>query len=147
MQPLEEISSAAEELGIDVIQLKPGHGFEKGQFKLPVIQEVRLDAGYGLEEADHELTKASLFANAVLLDLRSSGLTWEHLKESYMASALPGWCENYPIILDLDFTPQNIHEILKLVKPKGIQVRGGEEIRTGVKDFEEIDYLLEELEL
>ncbi|MCB0588954.1 MAG: N-(5'-phosphoribosyl)anthranilate isomerase, partial [Phaeodactylibacter sp.] len=56
-------------------------------------------------------------------------------------------CREYPVILSLDFNPETLQEALESLNLYGINVRGGEEEKTGFKSFDELDELFEALEI
>lgn len=53
----------------------------------------------------------------------------------------------YPIIIGFGISTENLEQILTTIKPIGIALKGGDEIRPGYKDFDELADILEELEL
>ena len=55
-------------------------------------------------------------------------------------------CEAFKIILSIDFQKDTLDEILKL-NLYGLNLKGGEEERVGVKSFDELDEILDALEV
>lgn len=53
----------------------------------------------------------------------------------------------YPIIIGFGISTENLEQILTTIKPIGLALKGGDEIRPGYKDFDELADILEELEL
>ena len=53
----------------------------------------------------------------------------------------------YHIIIGFGIKPDNLEQILSTIQPIGLAIKGGEEIRPGYKDFDELADILEELEL
>jgi len=60
-----------------------------------------------------------------------------------LLKALAGKCE---VILGFGFDAGNVEEILKSTGIKGIAMKGGHEIKPGIKDFDELADILEVLE-
>lgn len=56
------------------------------------------------------------------------------------------WCRKYPILLGVGIKAEDLDLILNEVQPKGISLKGGEEIKPGLKTFDELASILEELE-
>ncbi len=54
--------------------------------------------------------------------------------------------KKYPILLGFGLTKENTKEALDKVSPAGIALKGGEEIRPGYKNFDELEEIFEQLE-
>ena len=54
---------------------------------------------------------------------------------------------SFPIIIGFGIKSNNLEQILSTIQPIGLALKGGEEIRPGYKDFDELADILEELEL
>jgi len=52
-------------------------------------------------------------------------------------------CAKFPIILGFGISPENVKQIVEQMKPQGISLDGGTEIRPGYKDFEDLSEVLE----
>jgi phosphoribosylanthranilate isomerase len=63
------------------------------------------------------------------------------------AAVLKELCAAYPVLIGNDVTEKNIDYVLNTIQPAGISLKGGEEIRPGFKDFDEISHILELLEI
>jgi phosphoribosylanthranilate isomerase len=55
-------------------------------------------------------------------------------------------CQQYPIFLSLKFTAPQLNGIISALAPAGISLKGGEEEKVGIKSFDELDEIFEELE-
>lgn len=55
--------------------------------------------------------------------------------------------EQYPLLLGYGFTDENVIEILRQIHPSGIALKGGEEVRPGYRNFDEMADILEALEV
>lgn len=84
-----------------------------------------------------------------LLNFEKTGITWEDVKtgKPFSVETLRMLCEKYPIILALDFSPENVDEILTEINPHGLNLAGGEEEKVGFKSFDELDEILDALAL
>jgi phosphoribosylanthranilate isomerase len=55
--------------------------------------------------------------------------------------------KNFPVILGFNITDENVMHYVNNTSVKGIALKGGEEIRPGYKDFDELADILETLEI
>lgn len=55
-------------------------------------------------------------------------------------------CATYNVFLDYPFKPANVHDIIEKVNPAGINIKGGDEVKPGYRDFDELIDLLEAIE-
>jgi len=55
--------------------------------------------------------------------------------------------KDFPLILGFNITDKNVMELVENTDIKGISLKGGEEIRPGYKDFDELADILETLEI
>lgn len=55
--------------------------------------------------------------------------------------------EHYPILLGFGLTPDNVQVLLEKGHLKGIALRGGDEIKPGYKDFDDLADILETIEI
>ena len=93
----------------------------------------------------HEESQTAYF----LLDCHH--YSWEDLKKSSSSNGislpfLKDLLEQYSIILDMPFSPETLTEIIHTLPLKYLQLKGGEEEKTGIRSFEELDSLLAVLE-
>lgn len=70
--------------------------------------------------------------------LSNSGLDHDSLKEL---------SKSIPLVITDGFDQKNVESLLEQVQPKGIALTGGNEIRPGYKDFDELADILELLEI
>ncbi|NUN99709.1 MAG: N-(5'-phosphoribosyl)anthranilate isomerase [Saprospiraceae bacterium] len=143
-----EILETAEQLNLNAVQV---HRFtdlddlNELQRRIPVIQEMVVATDEDPAAlADWMANRASL-VEAFLLDFGKNRISWPDN---------PGWqewlkttCKKHPVVLNMDFQPDELPEILNALPLYGLAVQGGEEEKTGIKSFDELDSLLELLEL
>lgn len=130
----------AEQLNLDYIQLDhPLHPEFYAGIKYPVIQKLLFDP----KEKDRLSAELENYKDKVayfLLENENADLIYgneEILKE---------WCKEYPIILGFGIKNEALDKILQEIKPAGIALKGGEEIKPGLKNFDELAEILEKLE-
>lgn len=56
---------------------------------------------------------------------------------------LKHFCEAFPTILALDWSPENLPVTIDRVQPAGIVLKGGAEEKTGFKSFDDLEELIE----
>lgn len=148
-QSLEEIQEAVELLHLDAVQVGPyaEEGLLKGLAPIPVLQEWVLENWEGLTGFEQHCQKTADWVAYYYLNLEKSGLSWASLKDNRAAlEQLQALCEEYPIILSLQCSPEDLEEIIQQVQPHGWSFQGGEEERVGVKSFDDLDGFFETLE-
>lgn len=69
-----------------------------------------------------------------------------HYKEHVLNQVLD-WAQDYPIIIGFNVSDENVLQLVQENAIKGISLKGGEEIRPGFKDFDELADILETLEI
>ena len=63
---------------------------------------------------------------------------WEFLQKT---------CAQYPIILDLECSHEEVEAVLSTLNPAGLNLTGDEEEKVGFKSFDELDEILDRLEV
>lgn len=69
-----------------------------------------------------------------------------HYKENVVQQVLD-LAKDYPVILGFNIDDKNVMDLVENTSIKGISLKGGEEIRPGYKDFDELADILETLEI
>lgn len=69
-----------------------------------------------------------------------------HYKENVVNQVLD-LAKDYPVILGFNIDDKNVMNLVENTEIKGISLKGGEEIRPGYKDFDELADILETLEI
>jgi phosphoribosylanthranilate isomerase len=135
------INYLAEQLQLDYIQLNHTIDLQHiKELKKPVI----LKLNYNPPDTDslsQDLRKYAPFVELFLLES-------EHIDSvEGLEVILKEWCSAYKIILGFGVQKEMIEDILQKIKPFGLEVRGGDEIKPGLKNFEELAEVLEALEI
>lgn len=89
-----------------------------------------------LEEASEQVEECSAFAKYVVLSCRG------FLSESQCAKLAHG-LQNQSLILDFDWTPGLLQQVVRQWDVAGVQFCGSAEEKPGMKSFEELEPLLE----
>ncbi|MBK7406723.1 MAG: hypothetical protein IPL49_12010 [Saprospirales bacterium] len=151
-QDLPYIIQTTEELKLDAIQLTRTIPVDwlPDLPKVPVIQELVPSHDISSDELRAQLMAYGPYVSYFLLDFTRNKLTWEEIQEDRAplpVGLLRSFCNEFPILLAFDWTPENLEEILYHIAPSGISIRGSAEEKVGVKSFEEVDRLLEFLQI
>ena len=56
-------------------------------------------------------------------------------------------CAKYPVLIGFGLSRDNVNAVLDRIGPAGIALKGGKEIKPGLKDFDELAEVLEEIEV
>lgn len=134
------IEYLSQELNIDYIQLRhPVDIVELKKIHKPVIIQLFYTSGQEslLEE---QLDKYS--ADKIQFLLESD----ENVNLESLSETLTRWCSKHSIILGFGIESENLNLITEHIKPWGIALKGGDEIKPGLKSFEELAEILESLE-
>ncbi len=134
------IESVLRQVPLDLLQF---HGSESPsqceRFERPYIKAIRMAQGVDLAlEAERFHS-----ARGLLLDAWHPGVpggTGERFDWNRIPGGLP--C---PVILAGGLTPDNIGEAIRVVRPFGVDVSSGVEIRKGIKDPHKMAALIEEV--
>ena len=82
-----------------------------------------------------------------LLNLEKNGFSWQQIKNNEPAlSRLKQLCSEYEVMLSLVFEQSELAEILSELKPYGLSFNGGSEEKVGMKSFELLDDIFDNLE-
>jgi phosphoribosylanthranilate isomerase len=91
--------------------------------------------------------KLSPFVHYFVINIAKNNISWNSLNsDSEIINCLTQLINDFPVILS--FTPEKneISEILSLKNLLGLSLKGGSELKTGMKSFEDYDFIFEYLE-
>jgi len=149
---IEDINESIELLEIDTVQV--GMFTEVDVLEkisnAKVIKEVVITNEMTSQDLEQHLEKYTHHVDMFLLSFEKNGITWEMLKDensNLVKALLEKICNQYKIILSINFTKENLDEIISIPNIYGINVKGGEEEKVGVKSFDELDEIFEALEV
>jgi phosphoribosylanthranilate isomerase len=132
---LHHIDDIQQKLGLDFIYIK---GFPPIQdltkIAVPLIIEIDVDDLSGDEIREAFLTYASC---AAMFVLRSQGSDYQRIPQQLF--------EDYPVLLRFNFPGEAAVQALDSRKCAGICLSGGQELKTGVSDFEELQRIVDTL--
>jgi phosphoribosylanthranilate isomerase len=121
---------------------------EYGKFGLHEIIDCTLPVILKIKVTKQELLRLEAtiapFKNkikAILLESDDMEDAWE------VADALKLFSHQYPLLLGFGIHKENIEQIINTIKPWGISIKGQQELKTGLNNFEGIAEILEILEI
>jgi len=145
-RPAAEINAALREAGFSMAQL---HGDESpdvcSRVDVPVIKAMRVGPEHSVGDV---FAYFSLYRDVVdyfLLDSRVDG-TWGGSGAAFDWNLAQAVSAEFPIFLAGGIRASNVEDAARKVSPHGIDVSSSLESSPGIKDFEKIDALFDELE-
>ncbi|MDG1279661.1 MAG: phosphoribosylanthranilate isomerase [Algoriphagus sp.] len=136
-QILETLKEYPEIKWIERDRLDPLISFEGKGFRL--IYKMNLEEVYRMEEdVAEKLSESGIIFHVTSKDLHLSQDDLEAVKK------LSTYCK---VILGTDISAKNVNKLVKELNLKGIALTGGDEIKPGLKDFNELADILEALEV
>lgn len=131
------------EYPVDYLQIdKPEHLPALQHLNLPLILRIPVQANSTPEEIAATMAAHQDLADFFLLESTNQlGIS------NHLANKLLSLGTSFKIVADLGFKADGIQDLLARYAIKGIALKGGEEIRAGYKDFEELADILEALEV
>lgn len=134
-QEVEEIAELSELLNMDVVLLNNNIlPDELPQIAKPIIKAISLD-DMGPVELANELCAYAPYADAFQLN----GLQSIEARKDELIEA----CAQYKIVWNLPYTHANVLEILNTYKPYSIVILAATEEKTGMKEYDELNEMLE----
>ncbi|MGB1241359.1 MAG: hypothetical protein ACPG49_02485 [Chitinophagales bacterium] len=149
-QEVEYINAVCKALKLDTIQTDLDLNFGELETVIStVIKRIVID-----QYLDDSRLESILMANSgkvayFVLDFTQMPYSWQELQNHphFSPGKLRDWCESYPIILHLPFTPENVVEIVEQTQPFALNLAGGTEDKVGLRAFDDIDPIVEQLEI
>ena len=139
----ETIKRLLPEYPVDYLQTdKPEYLKPLQQFGLPLILRIAVDNTTKPEELEHILESNQQYVAFFLLES-----TGKVNISKYQIDRLLSLSNEYHIVADLGLKATAIQQLLDQYQLKGIGLKGGEEIRAGYKDYDELADILEALEI
>lgn len=141
-KPVAEIREAARFFELDMVQVSATrHGEHLAALQdLPLILSVKVDA-QGMGVSLEKLQEWAAYADMFLFDFSGSNYSksklFEHSEEWRAAFEL------LPSLLQADFPAEDWPELLETLGAQGLSIVGGEEEKTGVKSYDQIEAIFE----
>jgi phosphoribosylanthranilate isomerase len=114
-----------------------------------IIKEIAVETSFDAEILRGLMRPLATTVEAFQLNFERHGLSFSSLKtkdSKLSLGDLKMLCDEFKIILVIDFQADALEEILQL-NLYGLSLQGGEEEKVGLKSFDELDAILEQLEV
>ena len=117
--------------------------------ELPVIKEIVVEKSSSAGDIEFMLSHFSPHVSHFLLNFDKGGFTWAEVKkgEILRPEILRDFCQRYPILLGIGVQASEVKDMLAYLQPAGLNLLGGEEEKTGIKSFDDVDDIFEQLSL
>ncbi len=139
-QSLDEIQAIVEKIKPHTIEI-PIENFTSQYFDLNVEMILRIDS---IASMTSILVNESVY---FLIDFSKLHLSWEKIKANpELLNLIISLSKQVNLILDINFSKENIEEIIEKIPFYAMNLKGGEEEKVGFKSFEILDDILEILE-
>jgi len=126
--------------GLDFLQIDdPGLISDALESGLKVIYRIDLDTITN-SEIEPLMARLQLDVHSFLLESNIASL------DGILYQSLKGLAEDYPIILGFGFDKDSVENFIDQLPIKGIAITGGDEVRPGYRNFDEMADILELLE-
>ncbi|WP_242928211.1 phosphoribosylanthranilate isomerase [Pontibacter vulgaris] len=138
----EVINELAEEFKLDLIQLDTAYLIDEiEEINRPVIQKIFIDK----DTVEGELLEMMELYSPVVHSFLIYSNDFTTIDDTN-TRLLKSVAKKFPIIIGFGINKENVNTILDKVKPAGIGLQGGHEIKPGLKDFDELQDIFEEIE-
>lgn len=146
-----DIKTAVDSMNLDAVQLSMFSTLNevKALKGIPIFKEIIIDENISEEALNDILENFAPFCEAFILNFDKNKIDFEKVKNGKFLSIskLQTICQTYPVILSVNLDAAILSEILEQINPLGINVKGGEEEKVGLKSFDELDEIFESIEV
>jgi len=140
IQDFNEINALVEKIKPQAIEI-PIQSYHKDFESLDTEIILRIDS---IDSISSILINPNIYFLIAFSELQ---LTWDKIKvNTELLNLLKSLAVQVNLIVDLDFSKNNIKEIVEKIPFYAINLKGGEEEKVGLKSFDELDEILEVLE-
>lgn len=151
LQSAAEIEQTAELLELKIIQVGQFADVElvKSLSKFSIFKEIIIETASSETELLDQIHDFASHCECFILDFAKNGFSWKDLITGEVLSLdlLQNLCEKYPILISIDCLAEELENLLNILNPMGISVKGGEEEQVGMKSFDELDEVFEAIEV
>ncbi len=147
----EEIDLLLKDLGFEALQLGMFSSLEtilQIEADVPKIKEIVIEKDTKLETLESQLQDFAPHVSHFILNFEKAAwkkTDWQG-HPHFNTDSLQELCSNYPMILAVDFSPEEMLECLDLFPIQGFLVKGGAEEKVGFKSYDELDEIFDALE-
>ncbi|RNI27700.1 hypothetical protein EFA69_16425 [Rufibacter immobilis] len=140
--PVAELEELLLEYKVDMLQLNSLYFIEElDDLPLPIILRILIDKDTVEENIINTLELYQQHVEYFLIDSEDF-TSIDETNRRFLRDI----SKRFPILLGFGLTKENTREALDKIQPAGIALKGGEEIRPGYKNFDELEEIFEQLE-
>jgi phosphoribosylanthranilate isomerase len=144
-QPLDDVNVLAKFSGIDLVQLHGNETIEYCQLiEKPIIKVIHVGESSTKEEIETQVALYSEVADYLLFDTKANG-KFGGTGKTFDWSLLNEIADDIPFFLAGGLNPENVSQAIETVQPFAVDLNSGVEEEPGLKDFEKIEQLMENL--
>lgn len=145
-QDLDEINQAIQDFNLDFVQLNEATNYFSHQdIKAKIIQNIDLATFRGPEEINFYIEEIHKNVAFFMLSLYDEEEYEEYFGEWENEKLVNELSSDLNVILNFPFDPDNILPVVKNFNPYGINLYPGGEEKPGLKDFDELIDMVEDL--
>lgn len=114
---------------------------------LPVIKEIVVEKNSSAGDIEFMLSHFASHSSLFLLNFDKGGFSWQDVQQVEVLNPeiLRDFCQRYPILLSIGVEAAEVKSMLEFLQPLGLNLLGGEEEKTGMKSFDAVDDIFEQL--
>ncbi len=137
-----EIKSVLQDIAVDYVQVTdPSLLPELSHLQVPLILHIDVDQEKDLAGIQQKMAEHAAYVSYFVIE----GENRSNL--SSLQKELLSLAPEYAMLLGFEITENNVHRLIDSTEIKGIALKGGEEIKPGLKDFDELADILESIEI
>lgn len=144
-QPLDSINDIARTTGLDLVQL---HGDETPEYcdliEKPVIKAIHITPDRSARDIQEKVDAYTDHVAYLLFD-NKTGTEWGGTGQAFDWSKLDGISSKTPYFLSGGLQPSNIKAAAEKVRPYALDISSGIEESPGIKDFDKIMELMDQV--
>ena len=149
---IDQINPIVEALQMDTIQTDLDLDFRiLSPIVSTIIRRIVVDKSMNSKDLSQTIKQTANVTAYFLLDFVMHQITWTELQNNPILDAtfLQDLTAKYPqkIILSMPFTAQNVLELVDSIQPFALSLAGGNELKTGLRAFDDIDPIVRLLEV
>jgi len=121
----------------------------KAKTDIVVFQEIIIGPDQDQTFLQTHLANHASSVDYFILNFENQGISWNDLKTNQTAllNTVNQLCRQHSIFISIYCPVDQVDELLDQIQPIGLNVKGGEEEKVGVKSFDELDEVFEALEI
>lgn len=144
-QPIDEVNTIAKQSGLDFVQLHGDESIEYCQLiDKPIIKAIHITRDTEASELMEQVESYREVSEFLLFDTKTDGL-WGGTGQTFNWDILNNISSGIPFFLSGGLNAGNVKQAISKINPFAIDVSSGVEEKPGLKDFEKIDALMDEM--